>query len=382
MNSFAEIDIQNKGNYIKLLAGISKLSKLFSDSSIPFINYRFIENAFCKCFNAENLSRSDTAFDASYNSIGIGLKTFICTKESSDEKIAEFNSLSKVLATKSNEALAFKLSQFRNERIDLAKRVYGIQNSLYHIVARRDGKLLLFETNYDYINIDKIHSIKQNTKSIKFNDDKNSYSYNFSKSTLFRKFHIPNNSFVLPIEIIEDPYQLLIELYENSLPKIDLLKPSYIFDYVVLPLYGYKNKQKFIYKKSGLNQWNAGGRDRDSSEVYIPVPIEIHKKNPNFFPARDISFNLIVPTKETLKAKLCQDNAKALMTSPNKALADWLLRKVLKLKEGELATIEKLNELGFDSVIITKIDELNYKIDIAKTNTFETFIKSPITKMY
>ena len=70
------------------------------------------------------------------------------------------------------------------------------------------------------------------------------------------------------------------------------------------------------------------------------------------------------------------------MTSPNKALADWLLRKVLKLKEGELATIEKLNELGFDSVIITKIDELNYKIDIAKTNTFETFIKSPITKMY
>lgn len=54
------------------------------------------------------------------------------------------------------------------------------------------------------------------------------------------------------------------------------------------------------------------------------------------------------------------------INDPNKALSDWLLRKVLKLKEGELATIEKLNELGFDSVLITKIGEENFKIDIMK----------------
>lgn len=80
-----------------------------------------------------------------------------------------------------------------------------------------------------------------------------------------------------------------------------------------------------------------------------------------------------VPTKEILSAKVCQENSKALMTDPNKALSDWLLRKVLKLKEGELATVEKLNELGFDSVIITKIDEENFKIDIMKTDSYEIF---------
>ena len=61
------------------------------------------------------------------------------------------------------------------------------------------------------------------------------------------------------------------------------------------------------------------------------------------------------------------------MTNPNKALSDWLLRKVLQLKEGELATMEKLDKLGFDSVIITKTDNENFKIDIMKSNTYAEF---------
>ena len=72
MKTYAELDIENKGQYIKLLSAVAKLSGLFSESSIPFINYRVAENIFCKSFSAENLSRSDTAFDASYKSIGVG----------------------------------------------------------------------------------------------------------------------------------------------------------------------------------------------------------------------------------------------------------------------------------------------------------------------
>ena len=64
------------------------------------------------------------------------------------------------------------------------------------------------------------------------------------------------------------------------------------------------------------------------------------------------------------------------MTNPNKALSDWLLRKVLQLEEGELATIEKLDKLGFDSVIIMKLDDGSFKIDIMKTNTFIEFSKN------
>lgn len=62
------------------------------------------------------------------------------------------------------------------------------------------------------------------------------------------------------------------------------------------------------------------------------------------------------------------------MTDPNKALSDWLLRKVLQLQEGELATIEKLETLGFDSVIIQKQDSQNFFIDIMKTDSYEEFM--------
>lgn len=376
MKSFAEIDIENKGNYLKLLSAVSKLSGLFSESSIPYINYRAAENIFCQSFNAGNLSRSDTAFDADFNSIGIGLKTFTCPSNCSTEKIAEFNSLSKVLSNFQGKDLAFKLAEFRNERIDLANRLYNIESSLYHIVARKENELFIFETDYDKIDIDNIHSVKQNNASLQFEDGNNIYSFNYSKSTLFRKFHIPQYAFRLPVEIIQDPYELLLELFEDKVlePAKDKLIRG--VNFVILPLYGIKNKEKFVFEKSGLNQWNAGGRKRDMGEVYIPIPIEIYKLFPNFFPRRDEIFDLKIPTGEIFSAKVCQDNSKALMTNPNKALSDWLLRKVFQVEEGELLTIEKMNELGFDSVVIYKDANGVYKIDKAKLDSYFNFINN------
>ena len=374
MKSFAEIDQENNGNYLKLLSAISKFSGLFSESAIPFINYRVAENIFCRSFDAGNLSRSDTAFDANYNSIGVGLKTFVCNSNNSNEKVAEFNSLSRVLADYKGKDLAHKLAEFRNERIDLANRLYNIESSLYHIVARKDSELVLFETDYDKIDIENIHAVKQNSASFQFEDGKNFYSFNYSKSTLFRKFYIPDNALKLPIEILEDPYTLLLELFEDKALKTATDKFVRGENYVILPLYGFKNKEKFVFEKSGLNQWNAGGRKRDFGEVYIPIPAEIHKQFPNFFPERDQLFDLKIPTGEVFSAKVCQDNSKALMTNPNKALSDWLLRKVFQVKEGELLTIEKMNELGFDSVIICKDVNGNYQIDKAKLDSYEQFI--------
>ena len=375
MKSFAEIDIEKNGNYLKLLSAVSKLSGLFSESSVPFINYRVAENIFCRSFDAGNLSRSDTAFDANYNSIGVVLKTFVCNGNSSTEKVAEFNSLAKTLSDFKGKELALKLGEFRNDRINLANRIYDIQNSLYHIVARKEKELLLYETDYDLINIANIHSVKNNKASLQFEDGNNLYSYNFSKSTLFRKFIIPENAFRLPIDIIEDPYTLLLELFEENkdlkTSTDQLVKGE---NYVILPLYGIYRGEKFIFEKSGLNQWNAAGRKRNFGEIYIPIPIEIHRKFPGFFPKRDEHFNLQIPTGEIFTAKVCQDNSKALMTDPNKAMSDWLLRTVLQLKEGELATIEKMDKLGFDSVIILKDDNNNFKIDIMKTNTYSDFI--------
>lgn len=374
MKSFAEIDIENNGDYLNLLSAVSKLSGLFSESAVPIINYRVAENIFCRSFNANNLSRSDTAFDADLNSVGIGLKTFISKNNNSTEKIAEFNSLSRDLKNYQGKDLALKLGEYRNERIDLANRVYDIKSSLYHIVARREKELLLFETDYNQIDIANIHSVKENKASLQFEDGHNFYSFNYSKSTLFRKFIIPQNAFRLPVDIIEDPYSLLLDLFSSNDFKSatdTLVKGK---NYIVLPLYGTKNKEKFVFEKSGLNQWNAGGRKRNMGEIYIPIPSNIHREYPNFFPERDEHFNLEIPTGEVFEAKVCQDNSKALMTNPNKALSDWLLRKILQLKEGELATIEKLNKLGFDSVIITKNKKGDFKIDIMRTNAYNEFL--------
>lgn len=373
MKSFAEIDIEKKGNYLKLLSAVSKLSGLFSESSVPFINYRVAENIFCRSFDAGNLSRSDTAFDANYNSIGIGLKTFVCNGNSTTEKVAEFNSLARTLNDFKGKELALKLGEYRNDRINLANRLYGIDNSLYHIVARKEKELLLYETDYNIIDVANIHSVKDNRASLQFEDGNNLYTFNYSKSTLFRKFIIPQNAFRLPIDIIDDPYSLLLELFENKDLKPASDKLIRGVNYVILPLYGIRKKEKFIFERSGLNQWNAKGRRRDFGEIYIPIPAELHKKYPNFFPPRDENFNLQIPTGEIFSASLCQQGRKALMTNPNKALSDWLLRKVLQLKEGELATIEKLDKLGFDSVIITKDQNGNFKIDIMKTNTYIEF---------
>ena len=374
MKSFAEIDIEKNGNYLRLLSAASKMSGLFSDSSIPYINYRVAENIFCRSFDANNLSRSDTAFDANYNSLGVGLKTFICNNASSIEKVAEFNSLSRILSEHKGKDLAIKLGEYRNERIKLANRLYNIENSLYHIVARKEKKLLLFETDYNTNNIENIHSVKDNKATLQFEDGNNFYSFNHSKSTLYRRFVIPNNAFSLSIEIIEDPYSLLLELFENKKlvqASDKLIKGK---NYVILPLYGIKNKEKFVFEKSGLNQWNAGGRRRDLGEVYIPIPKDIHNNYPNFFPTRDVEFQLEIPTGEIFRAKVCQDNSKAFMTNPNKALSDWLLRKLFQIEEGQLATIEKMTLFGFDSVIIYKDSEDKYRIDKASLNSYEEFL--------
>lgn len=135
-------------------------------------------------------------------------------------------------------------------------------------------------------------------------------------------------------------------------------------DFVILKLFSEKRNE--VPSKSGLNQWNAGGRNRDFDEVYIPIPSLIHKNYPDFFPSREIPFTLHLPDGSKMSAKICQDNGKALMSNPNKELGKWLLRKILKLKEGELLTMEKLEQAGFDSVIVFKIDSFNFKIDVRR----------------
>ena len=267
--------------YRKYIQALASLSRLFSDNHIPFLHYRTTENIFCKSFQAQNLSRADTAYDAKIENIGIGIKTFIATE--SNQKIAEFNKQSEELTTIKNEGqkLVKELSKLRNERIDFANRVYGIKKGIYHCLVRQESQITIFESDYKSINISKIKNIKSRDKSIYFEDDINKYSFNFSKSTLYKKFSISKNKLTIDIKIIDEPYDLILNLFRNyDFSQVIEDKKNY----VILTMYSTKNPtKKIVPEKSGLNQWNAGGRKRNLGEIYIPVPQKIHKLKSDFF---------------------------------------------------------------------------------------------------
>lgn len=356
---------QNNEKYLSMLTLMGKLSNIFAETEIPFIHYRVTENLFCKYCNAENLSRTDTAYDAKIGEVGIGIKTFQINNEQSTEKIAEFNSLSRELKKHSGNELAHKLAYYRNQRMQVANDLYNISDSVYHIIGRKNNSICIFNSPYDFIREDEIRIVAENDKSLKFSDGRNEYSYNFSKSVLMKKFFIPQNSKIIPIEIIQDPYALLEQLLSGAFAIESTPELLYGKDYVVLPLYSVRDNN--VQECAGLNQWNAKGRKRNMDEAYISIPSKIKNNYPDFFPPRKVKFDLLLPDdKTTLKATICQTGDKALMSDPNKDLGKWILRKILRLKPGELLTLDKLNEVGFDSVIITKLSELKYSINVRR----------------
>lgn len=352
---------------LKLMAS---LSKLFSEGSTPYLDYRLAENIFCKYFDAINDARSCTAYDARIGNLGIGIKTFGIQKGHSTEKIAEFNKLKPQLDHLKGKELARKIAEFRNDRILFANNTYAVRDSIYHIVGRVDGALRIFNTPYTQINLDKIDYVKDTQTSISFHVGDDFYNFNKSKSVLMKKFILPNDYACVPVELIEDPLELLATLLLKSSKKDEYtgesIKNNYNplrrkkgEDYIVLPLYSTRYKEPTVPAKSGLNQWNAGGRTRNEDEVYIPVPISIHKNYPYFFPSKDTPFELLLPDGNKLSAKICQDNGKALMSNPNKELGNWILRSVLHKQPGELVTMDDLNRYGIDSVLIIKHHKTN-----------------------
>ncbi|ABQ03688.1 restriction endonuclease [Flavobacterium johnsoniae] len=385
---------QNIENYTSALKAIGAFSNLFSSSDKPFIQYRVAENAFCKAFGADNLARVDVAYDAIINGCGVGIKTFVLSGSSKIEKVAEFNSRSSELRMLKGLDLANKLADFRNERIEFADRLYNTQNRVYHIIGRDKLLIKVFETSYDLIDKNSIEILEETKSSLKFKDALNEYNFNFSKSVLMKRFIIPQECIEINVEILEEPINVLLNLAQPILNKqtdgakvklqnaIGLLTQEELIpfvDYVILPLYSPEAKKKLkepiVPIKSQLNQWNAGGRKRDPGEVYISIPSKIRNNAPDFFPEKDVIFNLKIPNGKVLSAKVCQDGSKALMTNPNKAMADWMLRDVLMLNENEVLTYDKLRKIGYDSVKITKSTEQDYFIDFTKLDEYESFVE-------
>jgi len=355
--------------YQDFLRIVGSLSNLFSDSSVPYLHYRIAEKIFCRAFNAEDLSRSDVSADAKKDSLGIGLKTFLLGNNKTFQKVAEFNADRNIYNNLLPADLIKTVSELRNNRIDFTENAHSLEKSIYHCVLRDEGKFKIFEEQMDRINLHNIKNIKRNKSSIGFNDGINDYSFLLSKSTLTKRFRTENIIFEFDIEILADPL-LELQKFLNK-EEFAIEREQKIENTIFLPLYG---RNQTVFNKSGLNQWNAGGRDRHHNEVYIPVPIVIHQLFPDFFPNRDTSFSLKFPDGEIVDAKICQENGKALMTHSNRKLGKLILRDGLKLEIGELASYDKLQLLGIDSVRIDKTNDLNFEINFSQNGSFEDFI--------
>lgn len=365
-------ETEKKQYYGNMLKCIGSLSRLFSESKEPYIQYRIAENLFCKSFDATNLSRTDCSADASKDRVGIGIKTFLEKNGATMQKIAEFNGDHSLFRDLSDEAKIRKVADLRNIRIDTTKRIFGLENMIYHCVTRKPNRIMIYELPMDNVAIENIRNIRKKENVIYFEDGLDFYSFNISKSTLYKRFNTDESLLDLPVNILEDPFDSL-ERMLNVARETIALSPIREQEHVFLPLYSYKDSANVVPEKSGLNQWNASGRPRDPNEIYIPIPAWIHTNFPNFFPSRDESFTLVLPNNEEMSAKVCQDGSKALMSNPNSALGKWLLRDVLNLRERELLDYEKLNNIGLDSVVIYKTEDGKYDIDFTAVGSYEEF---------
>ena len=414
--------IANRDNYKKMLSIIGNLTLLFSESDCPYLPYRAHENIFCRYLQAENLARKDCSADAKKDKIGIGLKTWV---GKDDQKVAEFGLLRETFAGLTGMDLVRKIAEYRNERIRVTMNLHGIDTMIYHIVKRVPGTMQILEHTFDYIDIDNLSIIEDrgNVNNTYFSDGHHIYHFSSSKNTLYMIFEDMELLDSFEVEIMDDPYSFLMHLMYGDEP-VDL-DPSLVeatisteqpkLPQLCLRLYSSRaDGRKFVAEQSGLNQWNgirtsnykrADGTwvhresKRDENELYIPYLVDDRMRDPDFFPPRDTDFRLRLPDGQVISAKVCQaahkkmpdsqyqllsaaekeiedrrrNEGKSIMSNPNNALGEWLLRTVFELPVGTVVTYEMLQKFGVDSVVFTKHGEFDYSVDFSEIGTYEAF---------
>lgn len=311
----------SQDNYRKMLAIMGNLSRLFSESACPYLEYRAHENIFCKYFDAENLSRQDCSADAKKGNVGIGLKTWV---GNDDQKVAEFGKLRETFEGLRGMNLVKKIAEYRNERIRVTKNLHGIDTMIYHIVKRVPGAMQILEHAFDYIDIENLSLIpnRGNKNNTYFTDGHHTYHFSVSKNTLYMLFEDLQELDTFEVEIMEDPYNFLIDLMYGDVdtPRTEIKEAFQPAEPAQLPqlclrLYSTSaTGRKFVGYSSGLNQWNgirSSNRKRkdgtvvhreskrDPNELYIPYPAEDRRRDPDFFP-RETLFLICVYRMERL----------------------------------------------------------------------------------
>ncbi len=384
--------------YERLVKSVGSLSKLFTDNDTPYLSPKFVEKLFVFTSASDDLAKRDMSFDAKTpDGAGVGVKTFGVSQLSGikTEKVAEFtaDATKGIFSNLALDELAYTVAKYRNARVLSDARVYDINldTSFYHCLVRSANGCMIHEEPYQLIDVDSLKLDKQSAsgKNPKFSDGRNSYTFSTAKNTLFKTFKLDqhNNSKVIEVQLLENVFELLLRGFLNrDVGNVAVAGDVVKSPFVVLPLYSTKTGK--VESRSGINQWNAGGRAREFGEAYIPHPKEIRDSNPNFFPTKDTPFKLRVPSGEVMSAKVCQADGKAIMSNPNSALCTWLFKMIddspsdsqKRLKDGNPYTSEDLVRVGKDSVKISLIDEREglYELEPMPLGSYEKFVNGTL----
>lgn len=410
----------DRTRYVALLRAVASMSKLFSDNSVPYVDSRFVERLFIQATGARDLSRSDKSFDALLDKdIGVGIKTFLSgTGQSKREKVAEFPRLAQEghFEGLHPRELAEKVSSYRNSRVRSDANELGIDlaKSIYHCLIRTQLGAIIHEEPYSLVDVNNIKPTDRrgrvvpkwdkNNRGAYFTDGVANYNFNASKNVLFKQFNFLQNLDVIELPVFEDIFDRVVNWFDvekRNLPlgisddsgrNLITIVPSKVekpgIDFVVLPLYSTRGIEKVVPQKSGINQWNAGGRRRVFGEAYVPVPSEIHKLFPKFFPKRDVAFQMTLPNNQTaVLGKICQDGGKALMSSPNVTLGHWILKVIdPTLQDADFQreprrknpfSYSDLLSIGKDAISVRRVKNtmgVSYSLEFAPLDSYEEFI--------
>lgn len=396
------------------------MSRLYSDNTIPYVDSRFVEKLFVETTGAKDLSRSDKSFDALLSpDIGVGIKTFLSASGNSKrEKVAEFTSFANngEFEGLAPEELALKAASFRNNRVlsDANELAIAMGKSIYHCLVRTGSGAIVHEEPYMLVDLTNLKPTDRSGNILKewqaigkgvfFTDGVSNYNFNGSKNVLFKEFKFDSGAGIIELPIFADIFDRITKWFDGGMPQaikvsddagkelVTIDSPEYGrpgIDFVVLPLYSVRTGLKEVAEKSGINQWNAGGRLRKFGEAYIPIPIEVHRRCPGFFPARDTKFPMLLPNSAAaIPGKVCQESGKALMSDPNTVLGNWIM-KVLRpsLKDSDFLRVPNTTDkpfvfndllaIGKDSVIVRKtIDKsiANFSLEFAPLGSYEEFV--------
>lgn len=406
---------EQRQEYIQFLQVFGALSKLFNQKKgnlIPYLDSKFQESVFAKVFKGSEIQDiGNTPHDIvsvfGEERIGVGIKTWTYSKPSFQKVMQLKRFKDEINAIKNNEELAYKISEIKNQRMrqDYARLGLSEDKNVYHYVTRDKGSFTINECDYPLVDLSNLRDFQLNKSSISWSDGKKEYKYTFADSQILQKFDIAEQE-TFEIQIIQDPFKFLLNAYQEFISPLVRVEEQEEFVEIYLPLYSYKNKTKEVGEKSGLNAWNAAPKNKTSNtprplnEIYIPIPIEFHRKHPDFF-VPDITqylqgnklpepprFKLQLPNGKQIPALITQDNMKSLQSGSQterdengkiygqSALGQWLLIDVLGLKERQLVTREWLQQRGTDCVRLwrKKNDYSLIYIDFAPVGAFEKFM--------